>query len=138
MINKILLAIIISAGLTQLIKISILVFKHKQQFYWKDFFVTGGMPSAHSSVVTSLSLIIFLTEGLSSSFFISIVLMLIVIRDAMGVRRSVGEEGKILNDIIKKSKLKVPKVHYSLGHTPKEVFVGVVIGILTSVIIYLF
>ncbi len=134
--NKIFLAIFISLLAAQLIKIHFLVIKKKQKVQFKDIFLTGGMPSSHSSAVTALTITLFLTEGVTSSSIISLVLAAIVIRDAMGVRRTAGEEGKIINRIIKKSKLKIQKVHYSLGHKPKEVLVGVIIGILTSIAIY--
>ncbi|MBD3355177.1 hypothetical protein GF361_04280 [Candidatus Woesearchaeota archaeon] len=134
--NKIFLAIFISLLVAQLIKVHFLVIKQKQKLHFKDIFLTGGMPSSHSSAVTALVIMLFLTEGVTSSSIISLVLAAIIIRDAMGVRRTAGEEGKIINRIIKKSKLKIQKVHYSLGHKPKEVLVGIIIGILTSTIIY--
>lgn len=128
---------VITAGLfSQGLKILFIIFRHKQAFHIKDFFITGSMPSTHSSLVSALALSIFLSEGISTAFAASLVLALIVIRDAMGVRRSVGEEGKIINKIIKAARIKLPEMHYALGHTFTEVFVGIIIGIASSIAVY--
>ena len=68
---------------------------------WDDFFLTGGMPSTHSAFVISLVTILYLTEGVSSTFVVSLVLAVIVLRDASGVRRTVGEEGMVITQMMK-------------------------------------
>jgi len=115
--------------------LKILLFMRKGRFCIEDIAVTGGMPSSHSAVVTALALSIFLTEGPTALFFTTLVLATIVIRDALGVRRTAGEEGQLLNEVIKKAKLKLPPVHYSLGHKPREVAVGIAIGLASALII---
>ena len=97
--------------------------------------VTGGMPSSHSSFVVALATIVYLEEGLSTAFVISLVLALIVLRDAFGVRRTVGMEGKQIEKLLKLHKLK-SKFHYSLGHTPLEVAVGALIGLGVSLLVF--
>ena len=136
MANKVLWSIVIAGVLAQLIKILIFRFKHKQKFSLNDLIVTGSMPSAHSALVISLVISIYLTEQISTTFLLAAVFSIVVIRDAFGVRRTAGEEGKIIDRIIKASKLKVKTFHYSLGHTPAEVTVGIIIGILASVLVY--
>lgn len=136
-------ALIISVSAAQLLKISILVFKQKQRLVWQDFFLTGNMPSAHAAIVSSLVLIILLTEGFTPLFFVSFVFAAIVIRDATGVRRAVGEESEVLTKVLAVLKAKMhisipKKIHESLGHQPLEVFIGVLIGIVSSVAVYLF
>ncbi len=135
-LNPFFLTIILAGLGTQLIKILIYKFKHQQRFHLKDLFVTGGMPSSHSSLMVGLSTITFLTEGSTPLFFLTIALTAIILRDAMGVRRTAGEEGRTLNLLIKKLHPNVQPVHYSLGHTPKQVLVGSVIGIISAVISY--
>jgi len=132
--NKILLAVILAGFGAQVLKLIIYWFKHKR-LSWHDLVVTGGMPSSHSAFVVSLATIIFLEEGISTTFTISLVLAMIVIRDAFGVRRSVGEEGMVINRIIKKIQLKT-KTHFAMGHTPRQVLVGSVIGFLISIAVY--
>ncbi len=137
MANKVLWSIVIAGVLAQLIKILVFKFKHKQKFHINDLIVTGSMPSSHSALVISLVISIYLVEGLTTTFLLAAVFAVVVIRDAFGVRRTAGEEGKILDKIIKASKLKITTFHYSLGHTPAEVTVGIIIGILASILVYL-
>ncbi len=125
--NKVLIAVIFAGFGAQIVKLIVLWFRHKT-LAWHDLVVTGGMPSSHSAFVVSLAAILYLTEGPSAAFSISLVLAFIVIRDAFGVRRSVGEEGLIINKIIKKLKLKT-HTHFSMGHTPLQVLVGSLIGL---------
>ena len=134
--NKIFLTVLIAGIIAQMIKIQFLVVKQNQKLHFKDLFLTGGMPSMHSAIVGSLVVILGLTEGVSSLFIVSLVLAAIVIRDALGVRRTAGEEGKVINQMIKKLRLKIPQMHFSLGHTPQEVLVGVIIGILSALLVY--
>ena len=134
--NKILLAVILSGFGAQVLKLIIYWFKHKR-LSWHDLVVTGGMPSSHSAFVVALATSIYLQEGLSTSFVISLVLALIVLRDAFGVRRTVGMEGKQIERLLKLHKLK-SKFHYSLGHTPLEVAVGAGLGLIVSGAVSLF
>lgn len=136
MINQdtVLYSIVLSFILSQGLKI--LLFLRHGNFHVKDLAVTGGMPSSHSAVVTALATSILLTQGLTPLFLTTVVLAVIVIRDALGVRRTAGEEGKLLNRVIKATKLKLPPVHYSLGHLPKEVAAGVAIGLASAIVSY--
>lgn len=129
--NKILLAVLLAGFGAQLTKLIIYWFKHKS-LSWHDIFVTGGMPSSHSAFVISLATIIYLVEGTSTAFAISLVFAFVVIRDAFGVRRSVGMEGKAIEKLFKLHHLK-SKFHYSLGHTPLQVSVGAIIGFIVAV-----
>ena len=140
-ISKVFWAIIASVIVAQATKIVLLVFKQKQKFVFEDLFVTGSMPSAHSAIVASLATILLFTEGFSPLFFTTFVFAAIVIRDAVGVRRTVGEESKVLTNVISALKTKfhinIPrKMHQSLGHQPLEVLVGVLIGIAASIAVY--
>ena len=136
-------AIVVAVIAAQGVKILLLIFKQRQRFVWDDLFVTGSMPSAHAAIVIALVLILFLTEGFSPLFFVAFVMAAIVIRDAVGVRRTVGEESKVLGNVITVLKTKfhisIPrKMHQSLGHQPIEVFVGTLIGIASAVAVHLF
>lgn len=140
-VSPIFWAIIVSVVVAQAVKIILLVFKQRQKFVFADLFITGSMPSAHAAIVTALTTIILLTEGFSPLFFAAFVFAAIVIRDAVGVRRTVGEESKVLTNVITALKTKfhisIPrKMHQSLGHQPLEVLVGVVIGIASAIAVY--
>ena len=135
--NSIFLSILLAGGVSQLVKILIFIFKYKQKFYFKDLIVTGGMPSTHSALVGSLTTIIWLNQGFSPLFFAVLTFSLIILKDSMGVRRSVGEEGKIIEKLIKHEKIKVDKFHYSLGHNFIEVLVGLIIGFSSAIFSYI-
>ena len=136
LMSKIILAVVLAGVVAQLLKIMFYVFK-QQSFNWHDLIVTGGMPSSHSAFVTALTTVVYLEEGASTSFAVSVVLALIVLRDAFGVRRSVGEEGMMINQILRKLKIKT-ETHFSLGHTPAQVAVGILIGLLVALAVSYF
>lgn len=100
---------------------------------------TGGMPSSHSSVVTSLMTSIAITEGIkSTNFAITFIFGIIVMYDAAGVRRAAGKQAGILNQLIYSKQVKVDtneKLKELLGHTPVEVFMGAVWGIILAVLL---
>ena len=132
--NIIILTVLFAGFGAQLVKLIILWFRHKTLTF-HDLVVTGGMPSSHAAFVVALATIIYLTEGSSTAFAISLVLAFIVIRDAFGVRRTVGEEGIVINQLMKKIKLKTT-THFSMGHTPAQVLVGSILGFLTALLMY--
>ena len=133
-IPGVLVSVVLALIAAQGLKMLLIVARHRQRLQLEDVVVTGGMPSAHSATVTALCLSILWTEGWRSSIFVlSAVLALVVIRDALGVRRTAGEEGKTINSIIRLAHVRTPPVHYSLGHTPIEVAVGIAIGALVAV-----
>lgn len=129
--NKIIIIIILAGFGAQLMKLIGYWWKHKS-LSWHDLVVTGGMPSSHSAFVISLATAIYLQEGASPAFAISLVLALIVLRDAFGVRRAVGEEGKALQKLFKVHHIR-SQVHYSLGHTPSQVLVGALLGFVVAI-----
>ena len=104
------------------------------------FFVSsGGMPSAHSAMVSALATAIAMTYGFGSTYFaISVILAMIVMYDAAGVRQSVGLQSVVLNRIILELKRKEPLVKIEadlrelMGHTPFEVIVGAALGIVLA------
>jgi acid phosphatase family membrane protein YuiD len=124
---------LLALATAQGMKVLLFKLRHHQRLRLEDAVVTGGMPSAHSATVTALCLSILWTEGWrDSTFAVALVLAVVVIRDALGVRRTAGEEGKTINSIIRLAHVKILPVHYSLGHTPTEVAVGIAIGALAA------
>ena len=121
----------------QLIKFITDVIKNKK-INLKVIVASGGMPSSHSSVVTSLMTLIGLNEGFDSILFaIAFVFGLIVMYDAAGVRRAAGKQAGILNQLIYSKQIKIDtneKLKELIGHTPKQVFVGALWGIILAVI----
>lgn len=117
--------------------------------YWRTkswqralLFSTGGMPSSHSSLATSLSMSIGLYEGFETTLFaVSCVLALIVMHDAQGVRRAAGKQAEAINFLF--SKLEGQgitldkKLKELLGHHPIEVAAGAILGLLVTTAAFL-
>ncbi len=135
--SDIFLAVSLSLLIAQGSKLAILKMR-KQPLPRSALLMTGGMPSTHAAAVTSLLSILVLEQGLSALTAIAFVLFIIVIADAVGVRQSVGEEGKALNKIIRAGHLKMKAVRYALGHKPSEALAGILLGMIISYLIYFF
>ena len=101
-------------------------------------FISGGMPSAHSAAVVAMVTIIGLKDGISSGLFgLALLFAVIVIYDAVKVRRSAGEQGIAIHKLLKEtgSKIKLPRV--AKGHTPTEVALGAVLGAAIGIVVFL-
>ncbi len=132
---------IISGALAQIIKFFISANKLKPNL--KNLTAYSGMPSSHSAAVVSLALTVGLYEGFNSALFaISLILAIIVVRDALGIRLYLGEHGKILNILVKDLKddklldKTYPHLLEKIGHTPLQVLIGSLIGLFVSIIGY--
>ncbi len=129
----------------QLLKCLTGVFKIKKFSITELLFGTGGMPSSHSAAVCALATACGISFGLDSAYFaISAVLAIIVMRDAMGMRREVGKHAKALNVIFQeffkseKHPEDLKKTQKELvGHTPLQVFAGVATGIAVALLMSL-
>ncbi len=111
-----------------------------KQFNFKRIMGAGGMPSSHSAVVTSLATLIGKDSGVNSAIFaISLIFAFVVMYDACGVRRAAGKQAKVLNDIVNTpglTNIQVrEKLQEALGHTPAQVFVGALIGLIAGLIL---
>ena len=98
------------------------------------FWRTGGMPSSHTAVVASMTAAVAIEEGLGSNLFaVSLFMAMLVIRDALGVRRSSGQQAKALNllgrQTAEKQGVDFEPVKEVRGHQPLEVIVGALLGI---------
>jgi len=102
-----------------------------KQWHLSRFMGAGGMPSSHSAVVVSLATLIGKYFGIQSPLFaLSGAFAFIVMYDAAGVRRAVGKQAKVLNDILTNQKLTgVEKLQEMTGHTPIQVLTGALIGL---------
>jgi uncharacterized protein len=132
---------IIAALTAQLAKFFIK--SNRQKFNLKNIFSYSGMPSGHSSMMVSLATIVGLEQGLASPLFgVTAIVAVIIIRDALGLRRYLGEHGKILNVLVKDLKddelldNSYPHLLEKIGHTPSQVVVGSIIGFSISLIGY--
>lgn len=137
--ESIIFTAILAWFIAQLLKVIIVIIKDKKVDFYR-FIGSGGMPSSHAAFVTSLSTAVGLVEGFDSSIFaVTVVLSLVVMYDAAGVRRSAGQMARILNKIVDEwdredVKHREKRLKELLGHTPVEVFAGAVLGILIGII----
>ena len=98
---------------------------------FKEAFANGGMPSSHSAFVASFAAAIYLVEGLSSVFFLSLMIAVIVMSDAFRVRKNLGIQGDSLNKLL--VKLKQNPIQVVHGHFFFQVIMGALWGILVAV-----
>jgi uncharacterized protein len=107
---------------------------------WQHLFNDyGGFPSSHTALVSSLALMAGLTEGFGSPFFaIAFVLLVIVVRDAVGFRREIGRNAVLTNMLAQEVFPANPEilVHEKIGHTNKEVAGGLAFGIALTLLFY--
>jgi len=101
---------------------------------------TGGMPSAHTALVAGLATAVGLRCGFASAIFVlALAVAFITMFDAATVRRAAGVQARLLNDILDElfieHHLSQRKLKELLGHTRLEVFMGAVVGILTSMLV---
>ena len=132
------------ASIAQLIKVITYICTHKK-INFKIFTTTGGMPSSHTAGVIALSTSVALIDGLDSLLFaISIGFSLVIMQDAAGLRRAAGKTAATLNRLVDEFVQKNQEVKpYAvlkelLGHTPLEVFCGMLLGIAISLTVHYF
>jgi acid phosphatase family membrane protein YuiD len=139
----------IASNLTLLVPISAMIvvqiFKFVRE-WWRTgepslhvLFGTGGMPSSHSALVTSLATATGIQYGFDSAYFaVSSVLALIVMYDARGVRKESGQHARLLNQIVRElmsgQSISDRELKELLGHTTFEVLVGAIVGILFTLL----
>ncbi len=132
-------AVFLSWFSAQMIKVVRGMLRYKR-FHIRWIFDTGGMPSSHSSTTASLATVVGLHYGWNTvPFLITLVFCMITMSDAAGVRRSVGRQARVLNRILDEFKehgdVVEDHVRELLGHSPVEVLVGAVLGVLLTLLI---
>ena len=133
--NKVLIIPICSWAIAQLLKVIIILIQ-KKRLDLRYLVISGGMPSAHSAVVSALATSIALIQGLGSvAFGLSAIVALIVMYDAAGVRQSVGKQSIILNRMIRElsQRRTITDLEHDLkefiGHTSFQVIIGGLLGV---------
>lgn len=115
-----------------------------RKFSWHRFFGDGGMPSAHSATVSSLAIVVGSECGFDSAVFgLAVIFAIVVMHDALGVRRETGKQAVTIltiADVIKNYldehdlNLKTEKLKVLVGHTPSQVCFGSALGIFVAII----
>ncbi len=140
--SPVFLACIFSWFSAQFIKTVIKLFSGKihslHELFELLFWRTGSMPSSHSALVSSLCTTIGFRHGINSDIFIlALCFFLVTIRDAVGVRRANGIQARLLNEmgrtLQEKGILQFKPIKEVQGHTPMEVFIGILLGFFIGV-----
>jgi acid phosphatase family membrane protein YuiD len=131
--NRILLASLLAWAIAQISK-TIIDLIQQRRLILSRLVSSGGMPSAHSALVTGLATAIGRLNGLgSASFAIAVIMASIVMYDAAGVRRAVSIQARILNQMIDEafqgSPMAEKRLRELIGHTPVQVLVGALLGV---------
>ena len=129
--NQILVNSLLAWAAAQIIKTILYAAVHRQIDIHR-LFGDGGMPSGHSATVTAMATTAALEYGLDSPIFaITAIFGIVVMHDAMGVRREAGKHAEVLNNLIASLNQDVPPeeaLKEFLGHTPLQVCFGALLG----------
>ena len=135
--------VVFAAWMFSCILKGILVCIKEKKLDMTRFLGSGGMPSSHSTLVTSLAISMGISVGFDSpEFVICGALAFVVMYDASGVRRETGRQAEILNDIIENFGKDAPEMFGKrlkelIGHSPVEVTVGAILGVIIGLLMYL-
>jgi acid phosphatase family membrane protein YuiD len=135
--NSVLLVAVVACLIAQASKLVVELIKNRK-VNARVLVTTGGMPSAHSALVTSLATGVGQTSGWASpEFAIATIFAIIVMYDAAGVRQAAGKQARILNQMIDElfsehHKFNEDRLKELLGHTPFQVIIGSALGITIS------
>ncbi len=115
-------------------------FSHTRKIDLSYFVSTGGMPSAHSALVSALATSIGMTEGFGSPMFaLALSFAAVTMFDAAGVRYAASQQAKLLNQITEElfteHTFNVPRLKELLGHTRKEVLAGMATGVVVAIVV---
>ena len=139
--NTILIAGVAAWVIAQTIKVPVDYLRH-QRWNWAILLSPGGMPSSHAALVTATAHSIGLFVGFDTPLFaLAMVVAIVVIYDATGVRRQAGLQAALINamirDLASGHPLKSEKLREVLGHTPLEALGGVLLGLATAQVAWL-
>ncbi len=130
-VGAVLLAVVVGQGM----KLGTL-FKQEGLVGWnrvfKEMLSFGGMPSTHSLTVTALTVSLYLSQGLTLLTFSVFVFSVFVIKDAVGLRGAVQKHAEVLN-----KKVEEVELTERIGHTPLQAFIGVVLGVIIPLLVWL-
>ncbi len=130
-----------AAFIAQVLKVVYFLIAHRK-INFKIFTTTGGMPSSHSAGVIALSFTVGYIEGMNSVMFaLALGYASVVMYDAAGIRRSAGKIAATMNRVVEEFYAHRPsvageKLKELLGHTPLEVVVGAIVGVIVSYVIH--
>ncbi len=131
-------AIIAAWLIAQGVKYLLIAIKNRSFDHVRQLYLSGNMPSAHSATVMALVVVIGFRDGFDSGLFgLGALFAGIVMYDAMMVRRSSGEQGLAIQQLIKEQKSSIRLPRAAKGHTPIEVLAGAMLGGIIGLVVFL-
>ncbi|HMI09386.1 MAG TPA: divergent PAP2 family protein [Candidatus Saccharimonadales bacterium] len=138
LVSPYLVAIVIAWLLSHIIKYAIATGQGKRLDLTHQLFISGGMPSSHAATSVAIWMVILLKDGIGSAIFgLATLVVLVITYDAVKVRRSSGEQGEAITQLIKETKSPVKLPRSAKGHTPLEVLVGSILGATIGLVVFL-
>ena len=132
-----LIAIVAGWVVAQGSKYVVVAFKTKNLRDIRQLYLSGNMPSAHTATAFALLTVVGYKDGVESGLFgLAALFTAIVMYDAVMVRRSSGEQGIALQQLMKEVKSLAVMPRAAKGHTPLEVFVGALVGCLVGIVVF--
>ena len=137
-ISPYLIAIGVAWIVAHIIKYAIATLQGKRLDLTHQLFISGGMPSSHAATTVAVWKLVLLKEGADSSLFgLATLVTLIICYDAVKVRRSVGEQGRAIQEVIKATGAEVKLPRAAKGHTPMEVIAGSFLGVIIGLVVFI-
>lgn len=140
MIHQIGIAAVLSGLIAQVLKVVIELIQTRR-FNILRFFDNGGMPSSHTALVTTLTVGVGVYAGVDSSIFsVTLVFSLYFVFEAAGLRQEVGNQARVLNDLVDELRathhVDRSRLKELVGHTWGEVLGGLLLGLLLAYLFY--
>ena len=131
------IAIVASLLVAQALKYVILMIRGKDFDPLRQIYSSGNIPSAHSAAVIALLMVVGLVDGVESGLFaMAFLFAIVVMYDAVMVRRSVGEQGKALHLLIRTLDKTGVLPRAAQGHTPLELVAGALLGAAIGLVVF--
>jgi acid phosphatase family membrane protein YuiD len=140
-LHPIFLTVAVAWAVAQMGKV-VLEFSRSGRIRWSLMVETGGMPSSHSSFVSSLAASVGMKEGwTSSAFMVALGMAIIIMHDAAGLRMAAGRQAALLNQVVGRlygaRKVKgMPRMKEMLGHSPLQVISGALLGVAVAFLLF--
>lgn len=127
-------------ALAQFLKVPIEYILH-HKWNWGLWFSSGGMPSSHSALITSVTFSIGMFYGFDTPLFaLAVAIAMIVLYDAAGVRREAGRHAEkiniLINEFFSGQPISEKQLKEVIGHTPAQVVAGVAMGVGITILFY--
>jgi acid phosphatase family membrane protein YuiD len=127
----------LASGLTaQVLKVVIELIS-KRRLNLLRFFDNGGMPSSHTSLVTTLTTGVGHYAGVDSSIFsVTLIFSMYFVFEAAGLRQEVGSQARVLNELVDELRhthqIDRSRLKELVGHTWGEVVAGLALGLVIA------